>query len=201
MLHACRRAAAPSAPGDPAPLPPCFALACSAAPPDAQPPAPLVADAYYCAKDALISAEAAVLRAVRYDVGAPSDGSPHRMLYNLAAACRAPRPVVRVAAALLRDAWLCGAACGAGRGGADVLAAGALRAAGALLKLPPLPPLGAADALGLGGEAAVDAAAAELLTAVSAEAALRLADDERRAPARVGDGAQDTAQRTPHAVA
>lgn len=160
-----------------------------------------MADAYYCAKDALISAEAAVLRAVRYDVGAPSDGSPHRMLYNLAAACRAPRAVVRVAAALLRDAWLCGAACGAGRGGADVLAAGALRAAGALLKLPLLPPLGAADALGLGGEAAVDAAAAELLTAVSAEAASQLADDERRAPARLGDGAQDTAQRTPHAVA
>ena len=190
MLHACRRAAAPPAPGDPRPLPPCFALASSAAPPDAQPPAPLVADAYYCAKDALIAAEAAVLRAVRYDVGAPSDASPHRMLYNLAAACRAPRAAVRVAAALLRDAWLCGGACGAGRGGADVLAAGALRAAGALLRLhAPLPPPGAADALGLGGEAAVDAAAAELLTAVSQEAAARLAD------------AQDTAQRTPHALA
>jgi hypothetical protein len=188
VLHACRRAAAKRGPDDPHPLPAVFAIAASAAPPGALPP-PLVADAYYCAKDALIAAEAAVLRAIRYDVGAPGEAAPHRLLYNLAATCAAPRPAVRVAAALLRDACLCGAACVGARRTADVAAAGALRAAAALLSLPQLPPPGAADALGLGDEAAVDAAAAELLQAVAARAACWL-EDERRAQGaeRTDDG-------------
>ena len=189
VLHACRRAAAQRAPDDPQPLPPVFALAAAAAPRDAPPPPPLVADAYYCAKEALISAEAAVLRAIRYDVGAPGEASPHRLLYNLAATCAAPRPAVRVAAALLRDACLCGAGAVGVRRTADVAAAGALRAAAALLGLPQLPPPGAAEALGLGGEAAVDAAAAELLRAVAGEAAARIQDERRAQDAqRTHDG-------------
>jgi hypothetical protein len=55
--------------------------------------------------------------------------------------------------------------------------------------LPQLPPPGAAEALGLGGEAAVDAAAAELLAAVAAEAAARIEDEKRAQDAeRTHDG-------------
>ncbi len=164
LLHARSRCRAARA-AEPQPLPRCFALAAAQPPAGDDAPA-LAGEAYYAAKASLIEAEASLLRALRYDVDV-SGAAPHKLLYNLAAALRAPRGVVRCAAALLRDACLRSRA--ALRHTPEALAAGALRCAAALLALPPLPPPGAAAALGLGGDAAVEAAAAELLQVAATE--------------------------------
>jgi hypothetical protein len=181
LLHALRRAARPR-PGDPAPLPPCLAAAAASAAADAgaDATAALAGDAYYAAKASLIAAEASLLRAIRYDVGA-ADAAPHKHLYNLAAALRAPPPAVRLAAAALRDACLRSRA--PQRHAPEVLAAGALHLASALLALPPLPPRGAAAALGLaGGDDEVDAAAAELADFAAAEARITRATETAATP-------------------